>query len=156
MERSLHVRQAGTSRPAPAASRAAPRRSARHIAMLFGAAAVVVVAWATHLGISLPDRNVARHWNVAWVGLDVLIVVAFALTAWRAGHNDRRVIIPAVATSTLLVVDAWMDITTSSRHDLWQSILLAAALELPLAVLSLLVARRALAREPGRSARSQA
>ncbi len=122
----------------------AARRRARRVAIIYGAGAAIVVGWAAYLGLSLPDRNIARHWNVAWVGLDCLIVLALAYTAWRGGHNDRRVVIPAVATATLLVVDAWMDITTAARADLWQSILLAVALEIPLAALSLLVARRAL------------
>ncbi len=127
-----------------AAQEFTPRRPPRRVAIIYGAGAVVVIAWAAYLGVSLPDRNVASHWNVAWVGLDGLIFVALSFTAWRAGHNDRRVVIPAVATATLLAVDAWMDVTTAARPDLWQSILLAAGLELPLAALSLLVARRAL------------
>ncbi|HEY5172672.1 MAG TPA: hypothetical protein VIK54_13175, partial [Acidimicrobiia bacterium] len=87
---------------------------------------------------------------------DVLIVAALALTAWRSARGDRRVAIPAAATATLLVVDAWMDVTTAARADLWQSILLAVAIELPLAALSLLVARRALegfTKRPKRSSR---
>ena len=112
--------------------------------MVYGLGAATVVGWASHLGMSLPDRNVAHHWNVAWIGLDGLIVVALAFTAWRSGHNDRRVVLPAAATATLLVVDAWMDVTTAARTDLWQSMLLAVALELPLAALSFLIARRVL------------
>jgi hypothetical protein len=122
----------------------APRRRARRVTIIYGAGTLIVIGWAAYLGVSLPDRNVASHWNLAWVGLDVLIVVALALTAWRFGHNDRRVVLPAVATATLLIVDSWMDITTAARADLWQSILLAALLEIPLAALSLLIAQRAL------------
>jgi len=127
---------------APRGGRIARRGSGR-VALIYAVGAVVVVGWAAHLGISLPDVNMARHWNVAWVGFDAMIVSALSWTAWRAWHRDRRVVVPAVATATLLVVDAWMDISTATRGDLWQSILLAACLELPLAALSLMVARRA-------------
>ena len=116
----------------------------RRLALLYAAVAVVVIGWAVYLGASLPDVNLARHWNVAWVGLDAFIVTALVWTAWRAGHGDRRVVVPAVATATLLIVDAWMDVSTAARADLWESIVLAVFLELPLAALSLYVARRAL------------
>ena len=119
-------------------------RRAQRVALIYGAGAVAVVGWSAYLGVSLPDRNVASHWNVAWVGLDSLIVVALAVTAWQTRCRDARVVIPATATATMLVVDAWMDVTTAARADLWQSILLAVVLEIPLAALSLLVARRAL------------
>ena len=126
------------------ASRASQRRRRRRVAFIYAIGAVIVVGWAAHLGDSLPDVNVARHWNVAWVGLDVLIVFALAWTAWCAGRGDRRVVIPAVATATLLVVDAWMDVSTATRGDFWQSVLLALCVELPLAALSLFVAQRAI------------
>jgi hypothetical protein len=131
----------------PEAGEAPPSRIARRrrgrIAFVYAAGAVILVGWAAHLGISLPDVNMARHWNVAWVGLDVMIVITLSWTAWRAGHGDRRVVVPAVATATLLIVDAWMDVSTATRGDLWQSVVLAACVEVPLAALSLFIARRA-------------
>ncbi len=120
-------------------------RRARRIAAIYGIGALVVIAWDTHLGLSLPDRNMAQHWNAVWVGFDGMIVVMLALTAWRLAHRDRRVVAPAVATATLMFVDAWADITTSARRDLWQSILLAVVLEIPVGIVSLVVAHRALA-----------
>ena len=118
--------------------------SVRRVAIVYAIGVVVVTGWAAYLGVSLPHVAVARNWDVAWVGLDGLIVMALAWTAWGAAHRDRRVVIPAVATATLLVVDAWMDVSTASRSELWQSILLAAAFELPIALMSLSIARRAM------------
>ncbi len=118
----------------------------RRVATVYGIGAIILIGWATYLGASLPEHNVAQHWNAAWVGLDVLIVIGLTNTAWRAGHADRRVVIPAAATAGLLVADAWMDISTAARSDLWQSVVLAIAVEIPLAVISLLLARRALDR----------
>ncbi len=114
------------------------------MASVYALGAILLVGWAAYLGESLPDRNIAQHWNAAWVGLDVLIVLALANTAWRSFRADASVVIPAAATAALLVADAWMDVTTATRTDLWQSLLLAIAVELPLAVLSIMVARRAL------------
>ena len=118
----------------------------RRVATVYGIGAVILIGWAAYLGASLPERNVAQHWNAAWVGLDVLIVLGLANTAWRAGHADGRVVIPAAATAGLLVADAWMDISTAARSDLWQSVVVAVAVEIPLAVISILLSRRALDR----------
>jgi hypothetical protein len=123
----------------------------RRVALVYAAGAVLLVGWAAYLGDSLPDRNVAQHWNAAWVGLDLLIVLALGNTAWRAFRADGSVVIPAAATAALLVADAWMDVTTATRADLWQSLLLALAVELPLAALSIIVARRALRNIAGRA-----
>jgi hypothetical protein len=49
----------------------------------------------------------------------------------------------ASATAALLVVDAWFDVLTAPRHQLLQACVLALLVELPLAVLSLLIAGRA-------------
>jgi len=117
-------------------------RTRRRLAIAYGTGAAVLAIWAVFIGFSLPDRNVARHWNLAWAGLDVMIVLALATTAWRASRHDRRVALPATVTSTLLIVDAWMDVMTASRRDLWESLLLAGAVEIPLAVVSLIVAHR--------------
>ena len=117
----------------------------RQIVAIYAATAVGLVGWTSYLALSLPRTSVARHWNVAWVGLDVLIVIALAGTAWWARRDDRFIVIPAVATTTLLIVDAWMDVTTAAGSDRWQSIVLAVAVELPLAAFSLRLARSALA-----------
>ena len=86
----------------------------------------------------------ARLLRIAWVGLDVLILVALTSTAILAWRRDRRVVLPAVATATLLVADAWMDVAMSRGTDLVQSLLLALVIEVPLAALSIVVALRAL------------
>jgi hypothetical protein len=98
-------------------SRAGGRRRALRVAFIYAIGAVIVLGWAAHLGISLPDVNMAGHWSVGWVGPDVLIVFALARTAWCAGRGDRRVVTPAVATAALLIVDAWMDVSARLRYD---------------------------------------
>jgi len=150
-----HSHRGGDARTVGSMVRTGPERKstrrARRVAALYGAGAVVLVGWAAYLGVSLPDRDLARHWNAAWVGLDALIVFSLALTARLAARRDRRVAIPASATAALLVADAWMDVTTAGRADRGLAILLAVVVELPLAALSFALARRSL-RRPARLA----
>jgi hypothetical protein len=129
------------------ASRGSGRRlppRVRRIATCYAIGAVVLVGWVVYLGSALPQHNVVEHWNVAWVGFDVLVVVALTFTAVLAWSRDRHVVMPAIATATLLVADAWMDVAMSSGRDLVASIVLAVCVELPLAALSILVAAAAL------------
>ncbi len=57
-------------------------------------------------------------------------------------RRDPRVTLAANATATLLVVDAWMDITSSaSTGALLLSIAFAVLLELPIALISLRISR---------------
>jgi hypothetical protein len=124
----------------------APHDAARRrVARLYVAFAVVLIPWIVYLAATLPRRSVARHYDAAWVGFDCLIVVAVARTAWLAWKGSKAVVIPAVATATLLIADAWFDVLTSTGRDDVRAVLLALLVELPCAVLSLTIARRALA-----------
>jgi hypothetical protein len=80
---------------------------------LIAVSAVVLVPWAAYLAVSLPGSVSARHWPVAWTGLDVVVAAGLATTAWLAARRDRRTAFPAVSTATLLLVDAWFDVCTA-------------------------------------------
>ena len=73
--------------------------------------------------------------------------IALALTAWLAYRRSTWVDIAATATATLLIVDAWFDSDCDDARvpgwQLTQSIAAAVVLELPLAMLSLWIARHA-------------
>ena len=70
-------------------------------------------------------------------------MLAIYLTAHMAFRLDARVVYPATAVATLLVADAWFDITTSTTAaDAAQALILALAVELPAAAFSLYVAHR--------------
>ena len=70
-----------------------------------------------------------------------LLLLAVALAAWRRSPWLEGA---ATATATLLFVDAWFDVlTSSSRTQLAVAILSAVLMELPLAVLCLVLARDA-------------
>jgi hypothetical protein len=106
--------------------------------------------------VTLPRRQFDLHYRAAWVGFDLLLVFAITRTAYMAFRVDQRVQISATATATLLIVDAWFDMTTSGgRGQFFEALLLAVFVEIPAAVFSIYVARQVnrrtleLAREAG-------
>lgn len=115
----------------------------RWVAPLYLGLAVLLVPWIVYLGVVLPDHTTSSHWDVAWVGFDVMEFVALVTTAWLAFRRSTWVELSAAVTATLLLVDAWFDITTASGWNLAQAIIAAVLLELPLAVVSTWTARHA-------------
>jgi hypothetical protein len=114
------------------------------LAPLFALAAVVLLPWIVLLAVTLPSTHRAERWDVAWVGFDAmlaLLLLAVAIAAWRRSNWLEGA---ASAAATLLFVDAWFDVLTSStRAELVTAIVEALVVELPLAVACLLVARSA-------------
>jgi hypothetical protein len=122
-----------TARPAP-----------RWVVPLFGLAALLLVPWVVLLVYLLPSAHRAAHWDIAWSGFDValaLLLSAVAVAAWRRSLWLEGA---ATAAAALLFVDAWFDVLTSStRVELIVALVEAIFVELPLAVLCLLLARDA-------------
>jgi hypothetical protein len=113
------------------------------MAWLYTGAAVALLPWIAYLAVTLPTRDLDRHYRAAWVGFDLLLVFAIVRTAYMAFRIDPRVQFPAIATATLLFVDAWFDVTTSSgRGATLEALLLAACVEIPAALFSLYLARQ--------------
>ena len=140
-------------------SRLGTRRAGRldWVGRLFALAAAVLVLWIVFLVRMLPSDHRAAHWDIAWAGFDIglaLLLLAVAVAAWRRSPWLEG---GGPAEATLLFVDAWFDVLTSSSHgELVTAIAEAAAVELPLAICCLLLARsveRRLALRP-RQARS--
>ncbi len=118
------------------------RTAPRWVAPVFSAAAIAIVPWIIFLGFALPERSTDQHYNLAWVGFDVLLLFALARTALFAWKGRRQVQLPAVATATLLLVDAWFDVMTSDgTWAVTQALLFAFLLELPLAAMAFWIAR---------------
>ena len=119
---------------------------------LVGIASLVLIPWVVLLVISLPSTHQSAHWDIAWGGLDVmlaLVLLAVAISAWRRSPWLEGA---ATAATTLLFVDAWFDVLTSStRAEFAIAITEAVVVELPLAFLCLLLARDAERLLPRRS-----
>jgi hypothetical protein len=109
---------------------------------LIALAALLLVPWLVVLLFALPSKHESAHWDIAWAGFDgglALVLLAVAVTAWRRSPWLEGA---ATAAATLLVVDAWFDVlTASSRGELVLAIVEALCVELPLALLCLLLAR---------------
>ena len=119
------------------------RVRSHRIAVLYSIAGAVLIPWTVYLAVTLPKRDLDTHYRGAWVGFDILLVATIIMTAHFAYRMDARVQLPATATATLLVVDAWFDVMTAgSRRSTFEAVLMALCIEIPAAVFSLWLARR--------------
>jgi len=110
------------------------RRRRRLTLQLLWVCAFALVPWTAYLAVSLPDVYNTRHWAVAWTGFDVLELFALAATAYYAWRGRQALIAYALAAATLLICDAWFDITLDlGTPGVWMSLASAAFIELPLA-----------------------
>src|SRR5262249_27118124 len=109
------------------------------------ACAAGLAAWIGVLAVTLPWRYRAGGWSAAWVGLDGVLFIAFASTAWAAWRRRQVLILCLVVLATLLCCDAWFDTTLDwGTPGFMDSLTLALVVELPLAVVAMIGARRLL------------
>ena len=101
-----------------------------------------MAAWTFYLGVQLPRHYVVHHWDLAWVGLDVMQTLMLLGTAWAAWRRRVIVVLFAIAAAVLFLNDAWFDVTTAGLHDLQYSVFSACFIEIPGAAVLLFVARR--------------
>ena len=117
----------------------------RWVIAIYTLAAAALIPWTIFLAGSLPSRKIAHHWDVAWVGFDIFMLVLAALTALFAYRRSARVILTATSLATVLLVDTWFDVLTArpgrQQHD---SILFALIVEIPLALLTFSLVHRTL------------
>lgn len=111
------------------------RKVRRHRLLLMAACAAALVPWTVYLGVSLPNRYVARHWTLTWVGFDVVLIAMFAITALLGMLRRQLVVLTAFASGLLLLCDAWFDVTTANAHDRPLSLATAVLAEGPIAIL---------------------
>jgi hypothetical protein len=117
---------------------------AARLAPLLLLAAALLLPWVAYLVLTLPSEQEAAHWDVAWAGFDVALAAALAAVAVAALRRSAWLEGAASAAATLLVVDAWFDALTARTHmELAVALGEALVVELPLAVLCLLLARAA-------------
>jgi hypothetical protein len=85
----------------------------RWLVRLVAVSAIALLPWAAYLADTLPSSVSARHWPLAWTGIDIAIAAGLGATAWLAIRRDRWLAVPAVSTATLLAADAWFDVCTA-------------------------------------------
>lgn len=116
----------------------------RWVAVVYGVLTLALIPWTVNLSYSLPYHHISRHWDVAWVGFNLMLLMALALTAYFALTKSAWVVLSAMAACSLLLADAWLDVWTSRPgHQMEFAIIIALCLELPLAFASFWLARRA-------------
>ena len=112
----------------------------RWVTALLTLVALGLLPWTLWLTFSLPARHVSQHYDVAWVGFDIGLAVAFAASTWAALRGSPWIAPLAAATGAMLVCDAWFDVVTSQTGgEMWEAIAEAALAELPLAAVCALI-----------------
>jgi hypothetical protein len=111
------------------------RRVKLVVAACFLLIAAGIVPRTVFVGLSVPPKYDAGHWDLWWTGFDVGLIGVLSYAAWAAWFHRQVVAATAIVAGTLLLCDAWFDIITSLGHG-DQRITLLAGLggELPLAV----------------------
>ena len=106
------------------------------LVLVLGGVAVALLPWSAYLSATLPGKHVAHHWDVAWTGLDVFEAVALVATLIALVRRSVLLEMFAAVAGTLLLVDAWFDLTTAHPgRELSWAFTFALVGELPLAVL---------------------
>jgi hypothetical protein len=96
-------------------------------------ACAAVAAWIFALAEMLPARYVVGHWDAAWIGFDVMLLISFACIGWTAWRRISAVPMAALVSAVLLVCDAWFDLMTASGGGDVVASVGYATVELPLA-----------------------
>ena len=100
-------------------------------------------SWTVYLASSLPTGYHSKAWSAAWVGFDILLLLALAGTVVAAMLRRQIVVMLGVFTATLLLCDAWFDIVLDwGTSEVWLSLASAAFVEVPLALFLLFRIRK--------------
>jgi hypothetical protein len=119
------------------------RRRRQFGLLLIMVCCVGLAGWIAFLLLTLPEDFRSTNWRTVWVGLDVAELVSFAAVCWAAWHQRQIVIFLMVITGTLLVCDAWFDLTLNyGSSDFAASVVSAVVAEFPLAFVMFASARR--------------
>jgi hypothetical protein len=116
---------------------AAPRH--RWVSVVLVVAALLLTVGLFRIAALTPNHHEARHLRLVWTGLDVFEVIGLAGTCLALRARAPRVTMIAAYTAALLLCDAWFNVLASHGVGQVEAIALA-AVEVPIAVLSLVVA----------------
>jgi len=106
---------------------------------------MALAAWTGLLAATLPRYYRAGGWRGAWVGFDIAELAAFAAVGWASWRRRQILVVCLVVLATLLCCDAWFDVLLDARTSgFWLSLASALLVELPLAAVAILGARRLL------------
>ncbi len=108
-------------------------------ATLYILISVGLIPWTIYLGFRLPTHHTTHNWDVAWVGLDIGLVLTLLATGILAKLHSLYTIVMATVAGTLLLADAWFDMTgyRLDSRGFNEALLMAILGELPLALMSI-------------------
>jgi hypothetical protein len=102
-----------------------------------------LAGWIGILILTLPGRFTSSDWRAVWVGLDIAELIGLAAIGWAAWRQRQVLIFFMIMTGTLLLCDAWFDLTLSyGSRGFTTSVVTALVAEFPLAFLLFAGARR--------------
>lgn len=114
----------------------------RWVAPVFCALAVALVPWTLWLAVSLPTRHLTNHYDAAWSGFDVALAASLLATGLGVLRHASWTQGVASTAATLLICDAWFDVTLSaSGREQVIALTMAILVELPLSIACVFVAR---------------
>jgi hypothetical protein len=112
-------------------------------AVFYAAACGFLIPWTLFLGFVLPTHYVSDHWDIVWAGFDVLECLLFAFTAVLVVKRSPWTAYTSIMLGTTLLIDAWFDLLTArSSKDFKAAFISAIFLEIPISLISFLLAHR--------------
>jgi hypothetical protein len=112
-----------------------PISAPRWVSHVFVVLGAVLVPWTLWLAASLPERHLARNFDVAWSGFDAALGLSLIATGYGLYKGAAWTQGVAAAAATLLVCDAWFDVLMSAPgQERMEAVGMAVIAELPVAV----------------------
>ena len=111
-------------------------RLRRVVLVITAVGAAILLPWVVYLSLTLPPTESGGAWSTAWVGFDVALATSLGITAWLAWRRRQVVLVGLAVSATLVVTDAWFDVSLSWHTSEQVGAMTSAILvELPVAVL---------------------
>lgn len=121
----------------------APRVVPRWCGVLLVVLGLLTLPWIAGLALVLPSSERSAHYDVSWVGFDVLLCVLLLRTGWLALRRREQSEVTAAMAGTLLIVDAWFDVLSApDTAEFLIALAMAVLVELPLAGVCLWICAR--------------
>jgi hypothetical protein len=90
------------------------------------------LGWIIYLSTGIASIVTTQHYDIAWLGFDVLELSMVALAAAAAWKHHRSTTIFTGICAVMFAVDGWFDVWTSPHGGVLSAALLAVCLEGPL------------------------
>lgn len=104
---------------------------------------LLTLPWIAGLAVVLPSSERSAHYDVSWVGFDVLLCALLLRTGWLALRRREQSEVTAAMAGTLLIVDAWFDVLSApDTKQFLIALAMALLVELPLAGVCLWICAR--------------